>query len=235
MHWCWRWGQKVVPLVHAYLVIGIFMVQAHREFSILTKLGSRDGSGLAPSRGRHFSHLPQGPHLISFQAAQPDGDPYSIAFRAWAALDQSATVPVLQSSDQQSAKRKANDEPPESPGSSLEQECRAKRRKPRIIICRHKRTHLQGMSRLHLLKLLLCCFAAFVRQTRFELPARQAAGTLSLCTLRALLSTPSALCSLTLALSPSGVGDCAADGRDLSSMALIAYHPVLAQPPGSQF
>lgn len=83
--------------------------------------------------------------------------------------------------------------------------------------------------------LLLCCFAAFVRQTRFELPARQAASTLSLCTLRALLSTPSALCSLTLALSPSGVGDCAADGRDLSSMALIAYHPVLAQPPGSQF
>jgi hypothetical protein len=45
------------------------MVQARREFSILTKLGSRDGSGLAPSRGRHFSHLPQGPHLISFQSS----------------------------------------------------------------------------------------------------------------------------------------------------------------------
>ena len=69
MHWCWRWEQKVVPLVHAYLVIGIFMVQAHRGFSILTKLGSRDGNGLAPSRGRHFSHLPRGPHLISFQSS----------------------------------------------------------------------------------------------------------------------------------------------------------------------
>ena len=52
-----------------YLVIGIFMVQAQREFSILTKLGSRDRSGLAPSRGRHFSHLPRGPHLISFQSS----------------------------------------------------------------------------------------------------------------------------------------------------------------------
>lgn len=173
------------------------MVQAHRGFSILTKLGSRDGSGLAPSGGRHFSHLPQGPHLISFQSS---------ATRRWSIFHRvscvGSTRPVRDRTSpavQRPAEREAKSErrTVRVPGRSLEQECRAKRRKPRIIICRHKRTRLQGMSRL------LCCFAAFMRQTRFELPAGQAADTLSLCTLCALLSTPSALCSLTLAPSLS--------------------------------
>ena len=158
MHWCWRWEQKVVPLVHAYLVIGIFMVQAHREFSILTKLGSRDGSGLASSRRRHFSHLPRGPHLISFQSSATRRR--SIFHRVSCV---GSTRPVRDrtcspaTSRARSEKRTTN-----SPGSSLEQECRAKRRKPRIIICRHTGTHLQGMSRPRLLKLLLCCFAALL-------------------------------------------------------------------------
>ena len=155
-----------------YLVIGIFMVQAQREFSILTKLGSRDGSGLAPSRGRHFSHLPRGPHLVSFQSSATRRR--SIFHRVSCV---GSTRPVRDhtcspaTSRARSEKRTTN-----SPGSSLEQKCRAKRRKPRIIICRHTGTHLQGMSRPRLLKLLLCCFAAFaafaafVRQTRFELP-----------------------------------------------------------------
>ena len=179
------------------------MVQAQREFSILTKLGSRDGSGLAPSRRRHFSHLPRGPHLISFQssATRRRSIFHRVSCVGSTRPVRDRTGPAVQRPTEREAK--ANDEPSESPGSSLEQDCRAKRRKPRIIICRHKRIHLQGMSGPHLLKLLLCCSAAFVRQTRFELPARQAAGTLSLCTLCALLSTPSALCSLTLAPPPS--------------------------------
>jgi hypothetical protein len=170
------------------------MVQARREFSILTKLGSRDGSGLAPSRGRHFSHLPQGPHLISFQSS---------ATRRWSIFHRvscvGSTRPVRDrtspaTSRARSEKRTTNR--PNPLAARLSKTVERSEESPGLLFAGTNATIFKVCRDCTSSS---CCFAAFVRQTRFELPARQAVGTLSLCTLRALLSTPSALCSLTLA------------------------------------